>query len=139
MKHVYGEHCLGCTAVNNWRKGFRQGRETVKDGLRPGQVHVDIPDASVAAIDEMVGNDRRVATRKISEQMKALRGQRVTSDAEVKDMDILPISAPRDLRQGYRVWSHGETNAPINTVISFRVIIKYFLIHSVSTYHLGTP
>lgn len=68
MKRVYGEHSLGRTAMNNWCKCFRQDRYSVKDAPRVGQVNAAITDASAAAVDEIVRNERRVTTREISEK-----------------------------------------------------------------------
>lgn len=66
MKHVYGKHCLGRTAVNNWRKHFRQDRQTIKDLPKPvGGTISDAPD-----IKEMFRNDRRLTTSEISEQTR---------------------------------------------------------------------
>lgn len=71
MKHVYAEHCLSRTAVNNCVESFRQGRQIVKDAPRQGQVQAAITDASV---DEMVRIDREVTTSKISEQTWLSKG-----------------------------------------------------------------
>lgn len=54
----------------NWCKSFRQGRQTVKDALRPGHVQAAFADASLATVDDVVRNDRRETTREISKQTK---------------------------------------------------------------------
>jgi hypothetical protein len=74
MKNVYGVHCLGRTALNNWCKKFRGGRTSIQDNPRPGQAHTVITDESVAAVNEIITKDRRVTTRAIVEATNLSKG-----------------------------------------------------------------
>ncbi|GBM70254.1 hypothetical protein AVEN_270828-1 [Araneus ventricosus] len=74
MVAVYGEHCLGRMAENNWCKSFREGRQTILDLPRPGQANIVITNNSIAAVDEMFRANRRVRTRNISDELNLSKG-----------------------------------------------------------------
>ncbi|UYV63250.1 hypothetical protein LAZ67_2003551 [Cordylochernes scorpioides] len=65
LVEVYGEMCMD---VKNVRKGcreFSEGRENVHDEKRSGRP--SLPESTVARIDEMVLNNRRITLHEIME------------------------------------------------------------------------
>ena len=85
MKNVYGTECMSHTAVFRWSSDFCHGRVSTADMLRPGQAHVVIAQESIAAVNSLVRENRRITTREIADKKKALKGRRFTDNDEVRE------------------------------------------------------
>ncbi|GFT81410.1 hypothetical protein TNCV_3672891 [Trichonephila clavipes] len=51
---VYCEHCISLATLNRKSKRFKQGRESCKDDLRPGQSHLAITPNAITQVDELI-------------------------------------------------------------------------------------
>jgi hypothetical protein len=58
MKNVYGTECM--YAVFRWCSDFRHGRVSTADMARPGQAHVVITQESIAAVNSLARENRRL-------------------------------------------------------------------------------
>jgi hypothetical protein len=61
--------CMSRTAVFRWCSDFRHGRVSRVDMPRPGQAHVVITQESIAAVNSLVRENRRITTRKIADSL----------------------------------------------------------------------
>ena len=71
LKQVYGEQCLSRAQVFRWHKLFLEGRENVEDEPRSGRPSTSKTDENVERVRALVGSDRRLTIRMMSEQLKA--------------------------------------------------------------------
>lgn len=69
LKQVYGEHCLSRAQVFRWHKLFLEGRENVEDDPRSGRPSTAKTDENVERVRALVGSDRRLTIRMMSEQL----------------------------------------------------------------------
>ncbi|GIY33904.1 hypothetical protein CEXT_381031 [Caerostris extrusa] len=70
MKTVYGEYSLSISIrVQDWQKCFHEGREYLKDDLRPGQSHLVIKDALMNEVGQINRENRRYTIKDISEEV----------------------------------------------------------------------
>ena len=60
MSPVYGEHRMSLTSVQEWQKRFCEGRTSLQDDSRPGQVHRAITPDVIARIDDLIRENRRI-------------------------------------------------------------------------------
>ncbi|GLV46442.1 hypothetical protein CBL_20781 [Carabus blaptoides fortunei] len=70
LVEVYGEKCMDVKNVRKWCREFSEDRENVHDEQRSGRP--SLPESTVARIDEMVRNNRRITLHEIS---KGLNGE----------------------------------------------------------------
>ena len=68
IQKAYGDAALSRTTIFEWKKLFREGRESVKFGERSGRP-TSRTDDSVAAVDKMVKADRKVTSRLIADTL----------------------------------------------------------------------
>ena len=64
---AYGESAMSKTRVDEWYKGFQDGREDVEDDKRPGRPSTSTTDENVEKVKEMVMNDRRIIIREVAD------------------------------------------------------------------------
>jgi len=69
MKNVYKTECMSGIAVFRWCSDFRHGRVSTANMPRPGQAHVVITQESIAAVNSLVRENRRITTRKIADSL----------------------------------------------------------------------
>jgi len=74
MKNVYGTECMSRTAVFRWCSDFRHGRVSTADMPRQGQAHVVITQESIAAVNSLVRENRRITTREIADSLSVSKG-----------------------------------------------------------------
>ncbi|GBL89371.1 hypothetical protein AVEN_225887-1 [Araneus ventricosus] len=74
MKKVYGEQCLARCTIFQWCQRYEEGRVNIKDLPRPGQAHVVINSATISAVDELIRQNRRIATREIAVELSISKG-----------------------------------------------------------------
>jgi len=74
MKNVYGTECMSRTAVFRWCSDFRHGRVSTADMQRPGQANVVITQESIAAVNSLVRENRRITTREIADSLSVSEG-----------------------------------------------------------------
>ncbi|KAJ4446275.1 hypothetical protein ANN_12969 [Periplaneta americana] len=58
MSAVYGEHSMSCLRVLELHKRFQEGRVSLQDDARPGQVHRAITPAVVPEVDGLIRGNR---------------------------------------------------------------------------------
>ncbi|GLV40064.1 hypothetical protein CBL_02949 [Carabus blaptoides fortunei] len=63
LVEVYGEKCMDVKNVRKWCREFSEGRENVHDEQRSGRP--SLSESTVARIDEMVRNNRRITLHEI--------------------------------------------------------------------------
>ena len=74
MKNVYGTECMSHTAVFRRCSDFRHGRVSTADMPRPGQAHVVITQESIAAVNSLVRENRRITTWEIADSLSVSKG-----------------------------------------------------------------
>jgi len=74
MNNVYGTECMSRTAVFRWYSDFRHGRVSTAYMPRPGQAHVVITQESVAAVNSLVRENRRITTLEIADSLFVSKG-----------------------------------------------------------------
>ena len=74
MTAVYCEHCISLATVKRWSKRFREGRESCKDDPRPGQSHLAITPNTIAQVDELIRQERRIRIDKLAERVNISHG-----------------------------------------------------------------
>lgn len=74
MTAVYGEHCMSLATVKRWSKRFTEGRESCKDDPRPGQSHLAITPDTIAQVDELIRQERRISIDELAERVKISHG-----------------------------------------------------------------
>jgi len=65
----YGDAALSRTTIFEWQKGFREGRESVKDDERSGRPTTIRTDDNIAAVDKMFKEVRKVTSRLIADTL----------------------------------------------------------------------
>lgn len=74
MTAVYGEHCISLATVKRWSKRFREGRESCKDNPRPGQSHRAITTDTIAQVDQLIRQERRIGIDELAELVHISHG-----------------------------------------------------------------
>ena len=69
MSAVYGEHFMSLTSVDEWQKRIREGRTSLQDDSRPGQIHRAITPDVIARIDGLIRENRRIKEEQICVQV----------------------------------------------------------------------
>ncbi|GBN68181.1 hypothetical protein AVEN_42381-1 [Araneus ventricosus] len=69
MKEMYGEQRLALCTIFLWWQRYEAGRVNIKDLPLPGQAHVVTNSATISAVDELVRQNRRIATREIAVEL----------------------------------------------------------------------
>ncbi|GBM60673.1 hypothetical protein AVEN_62624-1 [Araneus ventricosus] len=66
MKEVYGRQCLARCTIFRWCQRYEAGRVNIKDNVTNS--------AAVLAVDELMRQDRRIATREIAVDLSIGKG-----------------------------------------------------------------
>ncbi|GBN88615.1 hypothetical protein AVEN_169451-1 [Araneus ventricosus] len=74
MKEVYREKCLIQCTTFWWRQNYEVGHVNTKDLPRPGQAHVMTNCATISAVDEIIWQNCRIATREIAVELSKSKG-----------------------------------------------------------------
>ncbi|GBL93628.1 hypothetical protein AVEN_25626-1 [Araneus ventricosus] len=74
MKKVYGEQCLARCIIFRWCQRYEVGRVNIKGLPRPGQAHVVTNYSTISAVDELIRQNRRIATREIAVELSISKG-----------------------------------------------------------------
>ncbi|PNF25487.1 hypothetical protein B7P43_G05936 [Cryptotermes secundus] len=74
MKVQYGDACLSQQQVYEWSRKYRNGMTSVADAPRPGQVHRVVPPESIAAVEALVMENRRVSVDEIAKILNMSHG-----------------------------------------------------------------
>jgi hypothetical protein len=69
VQTAYGNEALNRSNVFRWYSRFRDGRELVEDEERGGRPKSTRTEVNIAAIVDLVENDRRIASRMITESL----------------------------------------------------------------------
>jgi hypothetical protein len=64
---AYGNEALKRSKLFRWYSRFRDGRELVEDDERGGSPNSTRTEVNIAAVVDLVKNDRRIASRTIAE------------------------------------------------------------------------
>ena len=67
MQKAYGNEALKRSKDFRWFSRFREGRELVKDDERGGRPKSTRNEVNIAAVADLVKNDRQIASRMIAE------------------------------------------------------------------------
>ena len=73
MQKVYGNEALNRPNDFRWYSQFREGGDLVDDGERGGRTKSTRTVVNIAAVADLVKNDRRIASRMIAESFKIPR------------------------------------------------------------------
>jgi len=65
MKVQYGDACLSLQQVYEWTREFMNGTSSVTDSPRPGQAHRVVTPEAIAAVADIVKENRRVTVNEI--------------------------------------------------------------------------
>jgi hypothetical protein len=74
MKVQYGDACLSQQQVYEWNRKFRNGVTSVAHAPRPGQAHRVVTPESIAAVEALVMENRRVSVDEIAEILNMSHG-----------------------------------------------------------------
>jgi hypothetical protein len=66
MNVQYGDACLSLWQVYKWTEKFMNGISSVTDSPRPGQAHRVLTPEAIAAVEETVKENHRVAVNEIA-------------------------------------------------------------------------
>ena len=66
LQTVYGEHCLLKSQVYEWYQRFRDGRTSISDDEHPGHPVSVSDDETVAFVEHLVLEDRRITIEHLS-------------------------------------------------------------------------
>jgi hypothetical protein len=69
VQKAYGNEALNRSNVFRWYSGFRDGNELVEDGERGGRPKSTRSEVNIAAVADLVINDRRIAPRVRAESL----------------------------------------------------------------------
>ena len=69
VQEAYGNEALNRSNVFRWYSRFRDGRELVEDEERCGRPKSTRTEVNIAAVADLVKNDRRIASRMIAESL----------------------------------------------------------------------
>jgi len=69
MQKVYGNEALNRSKVFRWYSRFRDRRELVEDDERGGRPKSTRTEVNIAAVANLVNNDRQIASRMIAESL----------------------------------------------------------------------
>ena len=67
VQRAYGNEALNRSNVFKWYSRFRDGRELVEDDERGGRPKSTRTEVNIAAVADLVKNDRRIASKMIAE------------------------------------------------------------------------
>jgi hypothetical protein len=73
VQKAYGNEAVNRSNVFRWYSRFRDGRELVEDDERGGRPKSTRTEVNVAAVADLVKNDRRIASRMIAEYLNIPR------------------------------------------------------------------
>jgi len=69
VQKAYGNEAVNRSNVVRWYSRFRDRRELVEDNERGGRPKSTRTEVNTAAVDDLVKNDRRIASRMIAESL----------------------------------------------------------------------
>jgi len=69
VQKAYGNGALNRSNVFRWYSRFRDGKELVEDDKRGGRPKSTRSEVNIAAVADLVKNDRRIASRIIAEYL----------------------------------------------------------------------
>jgi hypothetical protein len=69
VQKAYGNEALNRSNAFRWYSRFRDGRELVEDDERSGRPKSDPTEVNIAAVADLVKNDRRIASGMIAESL----------------------------------------------------------------------
>jgi len=69
VQKAYENEALNRSKVFRWYSRFREGRELVEDDDRGGSPKSTRSEVNIAAVDDLVKNDRRIASRMITDSL----------------------------------------------------------------------
>jgi hypothetical protein len=70
---TYGAENMKDASVFEWHKGFKKGREDVKDDERTGRPKTHRTDENVEKVRKLVRSDRRLSVRMLAEELNLVR------------------------------------------------------------------
>ena len=70
MADVYDEYCIALASVKCWSKRFEEGCESCKVYPRPGQIHSAFIPNTIAQVDELVWQERKISIHEMAECVK---------------------------------------------------------------------
>jgi histone-lysine N-methyltransferase SETMAR len=69
VQKAYGNKALNRSNVFRWYSRFRDGRQLVEDDKRGGRLKSTRTEVNIAAVADLIKNDRRIASRMIAESL----------------------------------------------------------------------
>ena len=66
LRTAFGEQCLSHARIFEWRKRYKEGRDSVDDNPRPGRPTTRKTDDCVARVRELIRENRRLTIRELS-------------------------------------------------------------------------
>jgi hypothetical protein len=69
VQKAYGDEAVNRSNVFSWYSRFRDGRELVEDDERGGHPKLTRTEVNIAAVADLVKNDRRITSRIIAESL----------------------------------------------------------------------
>ena len=69
MKKVYGDYCMSRTQVYTWFTQFKNGRDDLNDGPRPGRPEASNRPELVEKICEIIAIDANFTVRMLAEEL----------------------------------------------------------------------
>jgi len=72
VQKAYGNEVVNLSNVFRWYSRFRDGRELVENDERDGRPKSNLTEVNIAAVADLVKNDRRITSRMRAESLNSL-------------------------------------------------------------------
>ena len=69
MIESFGKECMSRARTFEWHKRFLEGRESVKDGYRPGRPRAAVTDDNIEKLRDVVRKNRWLGVRAVAEEV----------------------------------------------------------------------
>ena len=69
LTEAYGEDCMSRAHVFEWHKRFSEGRESVKDDVRPGHPSTPVTDDNIEEVQDVIRKYRRLGVQAVAEEV----------------------------------------------------------------------
>ena len=74
MRIQYGERCVSHTQVHEWTEKFKNGVTSVEDSPPPGPVFTAVTEDNIAAVKNVIRENRRVTVKEVSSLLDIIFG-----------------------------------------------------------------
>ncbi|EGI59937.1 FLJ37770-like protein [Acromyrmex echinatior] len=103
MQQVYGNQCLGRTAVFEWHKHFLEGRETLEDDKKSGRPILVRTPEMIEKVRDFVANDRNASLKMMEEALNIKETIRTILHEDLGRTKVCAKFIPHTLRSDQKL------------------------------------